>query len=63
MKYCIIQSVDYNLACVIKDVEVDVNKKIAEGWVPHGNLAISSCGHANRGVIVAQPMIKPDDSD
>lgn len=53
MKYCIVRKVGYIFDSVIDGVEREVNERMKEGWMPHGNLIIES----NNYFVVAQPMI------
>lgn len=58
MAYCIIRKVGYILDSVINGVEQEVNERIKEGWMPHGNLIIEG----NNYFVVAQPMISTEEN-
>lgn len=53
MKYCIVRKAGCILDSVTNGVEQEVNERINEGWIPHGNLVIE----AGNYFVVAQSMI------
>lgn len=58
MKYCIVRKIGYVFDTTIDDVEKEVNERIKEGWMPHGNLIIEASNY----FVVAQAMILTEEN-